>query len=155
MSLCACMFTLVSVCLSMDGSTRARNDTIKIAGSGQGVVGIAAAMCGAEKVMLTDVAPALPSIQRNIVLNHVEVVVGRATKSALLPMSWQKCCTASCSRCALFRYMRWASASIDKSYVVHVRCRNEPGAWKSTGSKLKITSCASLQLVRRKLEINK
>jgi predicted nicotinamide N-methyase len=49
-----------------------RGKTVLELGSGQGVVGITAAMCGAGTVILTDVAPALPSIEHNIALNSVE-----------------------------------------------------------------------------------
>ena len=48
-----------------------RGKTVLELGSGQGVVGIATAMCGAHRVILTDVAPALPSIEHNIALNGV------------------------------------------------------------------------------------
>ena len=55
------------------GQAEHLHDLNQWAGSGQGVVGLAAAMCGAHRVILTDVAPALPGIQHNIVLNNVEV----------------------------------------------------------------------------------
>jgi len=51
---------------------RFKGKTVLELGSGQGVVGIATALCGAQMVIMTDVSAALPNIRRNILLNKLE-----------------------------------------------------------------------------------
>lgn len=51
---------------------RFKGKTVLELGSGQGVVGIATALSGAQMVIMTDVDAALPNIRRNILLNKLE-----------------------------------------------------------------------------------